>query len=209
VTVLTDPAPVLLIERYDRIVSGDRIERLHQVDLCQLAGVLPDHKYEADGGPGFKECFAQLDKYSTSPAADRLRLVDWTIFNYLIGNADAHAKNLSMLYVADGGLRLSPAYDLLATGYWPDLSDKMAMAIGGERRPAWVQSRHWERFCADVGLNLVQLRRRALSLSEKALEQIDDVFASLTPTKAFSNHIMSTIEQNAKRIDKRLTAPSS
>ncbi len=202
--VLADPEPVLLIERYDRIVSGERIERLHQLDLCQLAGVLPDHKYEVDGGPGFKSCFDQIDRYSAAPALDRLRLVDWTIFSYLIGNADAHAKNLSMLYGVDGRLRLAPAYDLLATGYWRELSDRMAMAIGGERRPGWVQARHWQRLCKSVGLNPAQLRRRALDLCAKALAKKDHVVAELQVPAPLARHLAATLERNSGRIESRL-----
>lgn len=203
-TVLTDPEPVLLIERYDRVAGTGGVERLHQLDLCQLAGVMPANKYEADGGPGFKACFEQIDAWSATPAPDRLRLVDWTIFNYLVGNADAHAKNLALLYDGDGSLRLAPAYDLLATSYWRDLSDKMAMGIGGERRPAWVHARHWQRFCQDVGLNLTQLRRRALELRGKALAQRDHVVGELEVPVALARHLAAVLERNGERLEKRL-----
>jgi len=206
VIVLADPEPMLLIERYDRAVSGERIERLHQLDLCQLAGVLPDHKYEVDGGPGFKSCFDQVDRYSAAPALDRLRLVDWTIFNYLIGNADAHAKNLSMLYGTDGRLRLAPAYDLLATGYWGELSDKMAMAIGGERRPNWVQARHWQCFCENVGLNATQLRRRALDLCARALAKKDAIVEEVQVPADLARYLGAMMERNTRRIEDRLAA---
>ncbi|MDP9140480.1 MAG: type II toxin-antitoxin system HipA family toxin [Pseudomonadota bacterium] len=204
VIVLADPEPVLLVERYDRVVETGRIERLHQLDLCQLAGVLPTQKYEADGGPGFKTCFDLIDTHSAAPARDRLSLVDWLLFNLLIGNADAHAKNLAMLYGTDGKLRLAPAYDLLATGYWPSLSDRMAMGIGGERRPAWVQARHWQRFCEGVGLNAVQLRRRARTLCEKAFAGKDAVMAALDVPAALATHLTVTLERNSQRIESRI-----
>jgi len=203
-TVLTDPEPILLVERYDRVEKDGRVERLHQLDFCQLAGVLPENKYEPDGGPGFNTCFDQVDTYSAPPAADRLQLVDRVIFNYLIGNADAHAKNLSMLYQANGSLRLAPAYDLLATGYWPDLSKKMAMAIGSEKRPAWVQARHWQRFCESLGLNPTQLRKRALELCTKALVKKDDITAELPIPERLAQHFSRTLEHNGKLIEKRL-----
>ena len=43
-------------------------------------------------------------------------LLDWEVFNALIGNADAHAKNLPLLCDRDGRLRLAPLYDLVPTG---------------------------------------------------------------------------------------------
>ena len=207
VIVLTDPEPVLLVERYDREVKGEHIERLHQLDMCQLNGYLPDQKYEGDGGPGFAECFARVDEYSTLPAADRLRLVDWLICNFLIGNADAHGKNLSMLYQTDGRLRLSPTYDLLSLGYWPELSDKMAMKVGGERRPAWVQARHWQRLCDKVGLNIVQLRRRASELSTRATNAAGALLESLDASPAFSRHIRKTLDQRSGWLARMSDAP--
>lgn len=202
--VLRDPEPVLLIERYDRIVASGRIERLHQLDLCQLAGVLPAQKYEADGGPGHRDCFGLIDAWSATPAVDRLRLVDWTVFNYLIGNADAHAKNLSMLYGTDGRLRLAPACDLAATGYWETISDKMAMAIGGERRPGWVQARHWQRFCEEIGLNATQLRRRALDLGARALAARDEIVTMLDVPAPLARHLAATLQKGSERIEQRL-----
>jgi len=202
--VLTEPEPVLVVARYDRTMEGDEILRLHQLDLCQLAGVLPSQKYEADGGPGFETCFALIDAHSARPGLDRLRLVDWTLFNVLIGNADAHAKNLAMVYDMDGKLRLAPAYDLLATGYWPALADKMAMAIGGERRPAWVQARHWQRFAESVGLNPAQLRRRAKVLFERAMANTETVSAALAMPAPIATALGGTLLRNGERLVKTM-----
>jgi serine/threonine-protein kinase HipA len=70
------------------------------------------------------------------------------IFNYLIGNADAYAKNYSFLY-QEGKSRLAPAYDLLSTAVYPQLSQKMAMKIGGKYQPEEVMLRHWYRLIPD------------------------------------------------------------
>lgn len=200
VSVLRDPEPLLLVERYDRHFAGAQVERLHQLDLCQLAGVLPVGKYEADAGPGFRQCFALIDMWSAAPAVDRLRLVDVMLLNFLLGNADAHAKNFSMLYGADARLRLAPFYDLVATGYWDQLDRKMAMAIGGERRPAWVQARHWQRFCEDAGLNPTQLRRRALDLSARALDLHEAVATSIDVPPALAQHLAVTLREGNDRL---------
>jgi serine/threonine-protein kinase HipA len=207
-TLLADPEPMLLVARYDRVVSAAGIERLHQLDACQLTGTMPAQKYEADGGPGFRACFAMLDAYSSAPAVDRLQLVDWLLFNLLIGNVDAHGKNVSMLYGDAGRLRLAPAYDLLATGYWHELTDDMAMAIGGERRPDWVQARHWQRLCADVRLNPAQLRQRALALRDKALGQAPRLLEALAVPQALGTYLSETLERNGRRLEQRLAASS-
>ena len=205
-TVLTDPEPMLLIARYDRVVDGAKIRRMHQLDMCQLTGTLPDQKYESDGGPGFAELFAQVDTHSASPALDRLALVDWLLCNFLIGNADAHAKNVAMLCDEDGRLRLAPAYDLLALGYWPRLSTDMAMSIGNERRPEWVQMRHWQRLCEAVGLNATQLRRRALQLAATAESVHKELVQELELPQRLRRHIGATLRQRSQWIERRLAA---
>ncbi len=73
---------------------------MHQEDFCQVLGVLPEMKYEQEGGPGFADCFRLVQEWSAEPILDSLNLLKWALFNFLIGNADAHAKNLSFLYGA-------------------------------------------------------------------------------------------------------------
>ena len=206
VQLMSDPEPFLLIERFDRVVDGEQVHRLHQLDFCQLAGVLPDQKYEADGGPSLADIFNLVDAYSAVPARDRLQLIDWLLFNYLIGNADAHAKNASMLYGRDGRLRLAPAYDLLSTAYWPEVSDKMATAIGGEYRPEWVMQRHWQRIAEKLGLNLTLLRRRALGLATAANDHLsrtaDDL--GMSPESPVVKSVRQLLAKRASRFETRL-----
>ena len=57
------------------------IERLHQEDLCQVLGCMPDQKYENEGGPGLSECCRVLEMYSSQPILDKQALVKWSIFN--------------------------------------------------------------------------------------------------------------------------------
>lgn len=74
-----------------------------------------------------------------------------TIFNFLIGNADAHAKNLALLYSRKKP-SLAPFYDLVSTQVYEGLTERMAMKIGRENRPGWIQIRHWERFAESVNI---------------------------------------------------------
>ncbi len=70
---------------------------------------------------------------ATRPAREILRLLDAAIFNLIIGNADAHAKNFSLLH-NDGTIVLAPLYDLLSTMIYPGICHvpKLAMKIGGK-----------------------------------------------------------------------------
>lgn len=173
--VVSVPEPMLVVERYDRSLQNGQVQRLHQLDFCQLAGVLPDQKYAKDGGSGLADIFGLVDRYAAVPGRDRLQVLDWVVFNYLIGNADAHAKNLAMLVGAGSRLQLVPLYDLLCTSVYPQLDTRMAMAIGGEYRPEWVQHRHWQQFAAEASINFSLLQKRGLALGKRVLEGIQPV----------------------------------
>ncbi|MGL6161955.1 type II toxin-antitoxin system HipA family toxin [Microbulbifer sp.] len=157
----------LLVERYDRKAdAGGVIRRLHQEDFCQALGVVPEMKYQNEGGPGLAQCFALLRR-STRPAAPQvLRLLDAVIFNTLIGNHDAHAKNFSLLYTGEEPV-LAPLYDTLATAVYPELTSKMAMKISSKYKFSEVQPRHWEQFAASAGLAGAQTRKRVVELAGK------------------------------------------
>ncbi len=83
-----------------------------------------------------------------------------TSASFLVGNHDAHGKNYSLLYLPDPPRTiLSPAYDILSTVVYPGLSRKMAMSIGGEYRPDYVQPRHLDRLLDQAGLGPAAAKR--------------------------------------------------
>ncbi len=166
----------LLVERYDRHRNeAGQIQRLHQEDFCQALGIPSEIKYQSEGGPSLKACFSLIREASSVPAKDVLALLDAVLFNLLIGNHDAHAKNFSLLYLHDRSVRLAPLYDLVCTVYYQELTDKMAMKIGKEANSARIYPRDIERFAADAGLGKAQTRARLLALAEKLLEEIPAV----------------------------------
>lgn len=162
-----------IIARYDRYRKPDgRLGRLHQVDLCQAMGLQSKLKYEAEGGPTFADCLRFVTGHSDAALADGRRLITWLTFNLIVGNMDSHAKNLSMLYGEEAGSRprLAPFYDLVSTRIWPNLSTRFAFKIGGEDRPEWIMSRHWERFAKETGLS-TRYVRDIVSGTAKAVQQ--------------------------------------
>lgn len=170
----------LLIQRHDRAIGdGGRVRRIHQEDFCQALGVPPETKYAGEGGPNFKECFALLRRVAARPAVDVLKLLDAVIFNVIVGNADAHGKNFSILYDA-AGPRLAPLYDLLATVAYPDLSPNFAMKIGKRATLAELDAKGWAAFAADAGVGLPLLRRRIAEISKGVLEKATTVAAELS-----------------------------
>ena len=168
--------PILLVERYDRRVHPEKgISRLHQEDFCQALGVPPETKYENEGGPSLVQIFEALARGSRAPLPDKRDLLKWVMFNFLIGNADAHAKNISLLYGEFGenmGPRLAPFYDLVCTQVYDQLSSKQAQKIGGEYRFKYIASRHWDRFATSIDVNPKYLRTVGLELCEKVEKNV-------------------------------------
>jgi serine/threonine-protein kinase HipA len=112
--LLRVPDAVYMVERYDRRVVAGNIVGLHQIDGCQLLGHGAGWKYERMGGLVSIAKLVHTLRTLHIPGGDMLQLQRWVMFNYLIGNADAHAKNLSVL-IDDQGYRLAPFYDLLSS----------------------------------------------------------------------------------------------
>jgi len=172
------PRAFLLVERYDRARDGGgRVRRLHQEDFCQALGVPVERKYQAEGGPGLGDGFALLRRIASRPAADVLRLLDAVIFNALIGNADAHGKNFSILYL-EAGPTLAPLYDLLTTVIYPDLSPRFAMKVGRAARLEELDARAWAEFAAKAGLGFPLVRRRVREVAEAIIQSAPDVAGS-------------------------------
>ncbi|HYL78229.1 MAG TPA: type II toxin-antitoxin system HipA family toxin [Bryobacteraceae bacterium] len=168
----------LLVERYDRThrqtPGGERVlERLHQEDFCQAHGIVSEMKYQKEGGPSLQQCFALLREVSSAPVIDLGHLLDAVIFNYLIGNNDAHGKNFSLLYHGAGmesqQIRLAPLYDLVSTVYYPELSRNMAMKIGGEYSSEKVLPQNFERLAEEASLAKPMVKRRVPELADTVL----------------------------------------
>lgn len=202
----------LLVERYDRVGNGpSERQRLHQEDFCQALGVPPEMKYQNEGGPDLAQCF-ELVRHVTRPSAPQiLRMLDFVIFNALIGNHDAHAKNFSLLYAGKSAV-LAPLYDVLSTAVYPTLTHKMAMKIGSKYQFNEVQARHWDQFAEAVGLGKAQAKKRILNLAKgmpataRALQ--------LAPKRGFTDsgivaQIVTLIERRCALTVKRLNVSTA
>jgi serine/threonine-protein kinase HipA len=112
----------LRLRRFDRIAKGTSKIKLAAEDGCQVLNQYPAEKYNL----GFVEVAAKLISLCPAKQVAGLNLFRQLVFNWLIGNGDAHAKNFSVLEAETGEWFISPAYDLLCTRYYED----RAMALG-------------------------------------------------------------------------------
>ena len=202
------PLKLFVIERYDRTRTGENIQRLHQEDFCQALRIPPEFKYETEGGPSLAACFELVRSHSVSAGKDVLSLLNWVVFNVLIGNSDAHGKNLSLLLLPEGP-RLSPFYDLLSTRIYAHsgLTSTLAMRIGGESDPDAVQKKHWERLAEEVGVKPGLVLGRAKSLAEKVQEKGLQLFRGpFAPYRCDAlDRLMDLIGEQADKIRRRVS----
>lgn len=182
----------LLVRRYDRTVDADgHVRRVHQEDFCQALGVPSEKKYAAEGGPAFKDCFALLRRTSVVAGVDVLKLLDATIFNVIVGNADAHGKNFSILYDPSGP-RLAPLYDLLSTVAYPQLSAGFAMKIGKRSTLGALDAKGWKAFAADAGITEPLVRQRVGRIRDRMDAKIAAVVTELV-SLGFERAVLETL----------------
>jgi serine/threonine-protein kinase HipA len=145
--------PCLIVQRFDRDLSRRPAVRQHQEDVCQALGLTPDFKYQHPGWelPSFAALADLLNRHGLRPGADRLAVAEAAVFNYLVGNADAHAKNMSLLH-EPSGVRLAPLYDVVSTSVYPSLNRDLALGIGDVFDPSEVGPTQWDDLASDLGL---------------------------------------------------------
>ena len=107
------PEPVYLVERFDREQAWPNQTRLHILDGCQMLALDKVFKYSRSN----VESLNQLNQLCRLKAQTRLELFKWAVFNALVGNTDAHLKNLSF-FMTNNAITLTPLYDLLSTAIY-------------------------------------------------------------------------------------------
>lgn len=197
----------LAVARYDRCLRRDgSVKRLHQEDLAQANGLYPGQKYERGTRPGIDLKGLLLTGNHLS-SVDALKLLDQVIFNILVANTDAHAKNYSMIVSA--GPTLAPLYDVSSVLQWNHVNQYHAQKIAGKKRkPGDTARRHWDRIATDAGLNARQVRLRVQELVDAMVGARGEATQSVADQAGASTkivqHVAELVEGNALRIAGRL-----
>lgn len=186
------PSPVYLIDRFDRVAGAQGWQRRHAIDACQLLGLDRSFKYTQ----GSMDSLAALANACRSPAVARSRLFGWLVFNVLVGNSDAHLKNLSFL-VSHEGVQLAPFYDLLSVATydspafdksgWP-AQTQLAWPILGVRH--FSDIRRGLLLEAGVALNLVKgtAERLLENLRSRIVSEAETLYAEVEAENARIAH---------------------
>ena len=181
--------------RYDRemVADGRRINgllcprRLHQEDFAQALGIPAAEKYEPEFGSYLKDMFTLLKTQSTNPLEDQLKLWDLTVFNYLIGNADNHLKNASLLYDSKlSTLRLAPAYDVVSTTVYSGSTRRLSMHFGDATTLDTVNEDSFRKAAHEVGIGEKLAMKRTAAMAEKFEAALNTTAEELT-AQGFTN----------------------
>ena len=188
------------------------MQRLHQEDFCQALGYPGELKYESQGGPSLGAMARLLRDLALGPAALQ-GFLDAVVFSALIGNADAHAKNLSLLVDRQGRRRLAPLYDLVPTVALPEsLVDRTpALRIGAAERIDAITDDDWRAFARAAGYAPGFVLRRVDSLAAAVLAGLPRAIEELVAQGADRERLRSggdAIEAQVRMLRRTASLPA-
>ena len=173
----------LAIKRFDR---GPKGERIHMEDFAQIFGIFPHSKYEKRNYANIASVlWAEAGEDSTYEFIRRL------VFSIIIGNADMHLKNWSLLYPDGVSPTLSPSYDFVSTvPYLPN--DNLALTFGGSRSLNSITKDQVRRFVDKASLPM----NKAWDIVNETASQTIEAWHSLEQKDLVPPDILSRIEEH-------------
>lgn len=204
--------PVLIVERFDRFWENDYVNKIHMIDACQLLDLPPTYKYERPFGSSghaseIKTGVSLLKLFESAklckiPAKAGMDILNWTLFQLIIGNSDAHGKNISF-FVGENGIMPAPAYDILNINIYDDLfNHEMAMAFGDEFVWENILAFQLAEFCEDCKLQPRMVANNLKKLCDSVLKNIEflntDIFKNDNEI-AFAHELIEDIKVKANR----------
>jgi serine/threonine-protein kinase HipA len=223
VSIHRTPRPVLVVRRFDRVVvqgvgqiaDEPTVRRLHIIDACQASDLPESYKYERNLGSGehvrniregvsFEMLFERVEQ-TVNKAVARMTLLRWALFQFLIGNCDAHGKNFSF-FVRREGLDPAPWYDLVSVAPYPGIDHQLAMAWGDAFSLDEVGAFQLADFAQRCGIDRNLLKREAARLAKLAVEHAptqalaDDYIDERE--RAFASQLRDFVVEQASRLTK-------
>lgn len=177
------PEPVYLVERFDREERDGQCQRRHVIDACQMLGIASGFKYSA----GSIQTYRQLATQTRPPMVTSRALFQWLLFNVLVGNTDAHLKNISCLVTKDG-ISLAPHYDLLSTAVyetrmngrdeWPKATTLASDVLGTSRLEQCNAARLLD-VAEQLGVGDRAARNQLQSMVERIVPAAEELYAQM------------------------------
>ncbi|MDX2069293.1 MAG: HipA domain-containing protein [Haliscomenobacter sp.] len=176
-----------------RRIDREKNKKLALEDMCQLTERLTEYKYR-----GSVEQIAKVIRdYSSNPGLDLAYFTELVVFSWLIGNADMHLKNYSLLTNHEGIVGLAPAYDLVATKLIiPQDTEETALNINGKK--SRIKMKDFETFAETIQLskksfeNIIGRFQQKLQL---ALLELNNSFLSETSKLAYRDLLLQQMDR--------------
>lgn len=188
---MSDGSLAYITKRIDR----HKKRKLHMEDMCQLTGHLTEHKYRGS----YEQVGKAIATFSKDPGLDLTKYAEILLFSFIIGNADMHLKNFSIVHKDKPGPVLSPAYDLLSTVIVnPDDKEETALTLNGKKNR--ITRKDFIALFNNLGLLPRQqenIFERLLSCENKWLAFINQSFLSLSMQAQYKELIQSRIRMLA------------
>ena len=174
------PEPVYLIERFDRQKTSTATLRNHVIDGCQLLQITPEQKYQQCT----LENLLKLSEKCNQKATSRRTVFEWIVFNFLVGNDDAHLKNISF-YTYKTGFSITPFYDLLSTscyganqGNW--MGAEMVTPLNGKKKYSDVSLNTLLEISAELKYGSpANSKKKILQMTKAVAENADKIYSDL------------------------------
>jgi serine/threonine-protein kinase HipA len=170
------PEAAFVVQRYDRVEVDGNIICKHQIDGCQILGVGPGWKYERTARLVTLPLIINALRDLRITGADMLQVQRWVMLNFLIGNSDAHGKNISVM-LSPQGVSLAPFYDLLNVRVYGD--EGLALHIGGAETFEEVNLSAWQDWCEDCSFGFAPVRKALMKMAQNILPAWAKVKAEL------------------------------
>ena len=177
----------LLVERFDRLNNL----KIHQEDACQFLDRYPADKYRLS----MQEIADGLKLISTAPLIEILDLVKLYLFNYLVGNGDFHAKNISVhTQPKVNRTLLTPAYDLICTLIYGDQS--MALKLDG--RDSNFKRKYFVEFAKRNGIPETLMIREIDNILNAFQKNYELLFEIPDLTEKQKSHLIKSFKEKIK-----------
>lgn len=176
----------MAIRRFDRNPAG----RIHMEDFAQVFDVYPDDKYD-------KATYRYIAKVLGIEVGDAAvaEFIRRLVFSTLIGNADMHLKNWSLIYPDGINPQLSPAYDLLATiPYLKD--DRAALKYSRTKVMAELSIDELRHLAARAGLS----ERLVLQTARETVNRFKDLWNAEKTNLPLSRQVTAAIDAFAPSV---------
>jgi serine/threonine-protein kinase HipA len=163
---MSDNGRLLIVERFD--VDADGTPVLGLEDACGLLGLPPHEKYATSTEKVINATRAYLPSQASR---EQLQHLGWQLLtNYVVRNADCHAKNIALYYSSLTDVTYTPVFDVVTTQAYPRYAaSPPGLSLAG--RKTWMPGKSLETFFnARLGIAPRQFTQMLEQLCESAIE---------------------------------------